>query len=385
MLLTQCAVCATELGLTSGKKCGRCSTRYCGPECQVQHWKEGGHDNLCKKIKKAGGAEQYNANKKYAEAVAVAVEKCAEDTKGQTCYICMEAVHRRTGEGLVRGCACGDRDGVASGTTGIAHVSCLAEQAKILWEEAEAKKMGDKAKSERWNRWCSCDLCEQRYHGVVRCALGWACWKTYVGRPETDPIRLSAMGMLGTGLSAVRNHEDALSVEEAELSMMRRLGAPEGDLLVAQGNLAGTYAILGRREEANRMLQEVYSGTLKLNGKQHKDTLGAASNYANSLKNLERFELAKALLRKTLPIARRVLGENDEITRKMRGNYAEALYLNPGATLDDLREAVTTLEETVPIARRVFGNTHPEIATMESVLQDARATLRARETPPGSA
>ena len=37
------------------------------------------------------------AAQKYTEAVAVAVEKCADDTKGQTCYICMEAVHRRTG------------------------------------------------------------------------------------------------------------------------------------------------------------------------------------------------------------------------------------------------------------------------------------------------
>ncbi len=80
MILTQCAVCATELGLTLGKKCGRCSTRYCGAACQVQHWKEGGHDKLCKPIKKAGGAEQYNANDKYTEAVAVA--KCADDTAG---------------------------------------------------------------------------------------------------------------------------------------------------------------------------------------------------------------------------------------------------------------------------------------------------------------
>ena len=62
MILTQCAVCATDLGLTLGKKCGRCSTRYCGPECQKQHWEGGGHDKLCKKIKKAGGAEQYKAN-----------------------------------------------------------------------------------------------------------------------------------------------------------------------------------------------------------------------------------------------------------------------------------------------------------------------------------
>ena len=84
MYLTKCAVCATELGLTLGKKCGRCSTRYCGPACQEQHWKDGGHDQLCKKIKKAGGAEQYNANNKYTEAVAEAVEECADDTKGHT-------------------------------------------------------------------------------------------------------------------------------------------------------------------------------------------------------------------------------------------------------------------------------------------------------------
>ena len=87
MILTNCAACAAPLGRSLGKKCGRCSTRYCGPECQVQHWKEGGHDKLCKQIKKAGGAEQLNANKKYAEAVAVAAAACADDTKGQTCYI----------------------------------------------------------------------------------------------------------------------------------------------------------------------------------------------------------------------------------------------------------------------------------------------------------
>ena len=83
MFLTKCAACAAELGLTLGKKCGRCSTRYCGPECQKQHWEEGGHDKLCRQIKKAGGAEQFHANQKYAEAVAVAAEECAEDTKGQ--------------------------------------------------------------------------------------------------------------------------------------------------------------------------------------------------------------------------------------------------------------------------------------------------------------
>ena len=74
MILTQCPVCAVELPSTNAKQCSRCKTRYCGAACQVQHWKEGGHDQLCKPIKKAGGAEQYNANEKYSEAVAIASE-----------------------------------------------------------------------------------------------------------------------------------------------------------------------------------------------------------------------------------------------------------------------------------------------------------------------
>ena len=50
-------------------------------------------------MQRGGGAEQYHANTKYAVAVAVAAEACADDTKGQTCYICTEAVHRHTKEG----------------------------------------------------------------------------------------------------------------------------------------------------------------------------------------------------------------------------------------------------------------------------------------------
>ena len=42
---------------------------------------------MCKKIHRGGNAEQYHADKKYKEAVAEAVEACADDTKGQTCYI----------------------------------------------------------------------------------------------------------------------------------------------------------------------------------------------------------------------------------------------------------------------------------------------------------
>jgi len=372
MILTQCAVCATELGLSLGKKCGRCSTRYCGAECQVQHWKEGGHDNLCKKIKKAGGAEQYNANTKYAEAVAVAVEKCADDTKGQTCYICTQALHWKTKEGLVRGCSC-------RGTAGFVHVSCLAEQAKILVAEAEENNLDNKALNEKWDRWHTCSLCKQKYHGVVSCALGWACWKTYLARPETDQFVDPAMGQLGAGLSDASQHEDALSVREAELSMMLRLGASANNILDKQNNIACTYYKLKRFEQALRMRQDVYSGRLKLSGEEHYDTLVAANNCAHSLVDLRRFEEAKTLLRKNVLVARRVLGESHITTLKMRWIYAEALYYDTGATLDDLREAATTLEDVVRTARRVLGGSHPLTPKFERALQMARTVLGARE------
>ena len=279
----------------------------------------------------------------------------------------------------MRMCAC-------RGTAGFAHVSCLAEQAKILMDEAEENNLDGERRRARWDRWHTCSLCEQRHHGVVLCALGWACWKTYMGRPEEDWAQLKgpAMTLLGNGLSDAKQDKDALSVREAQLSMYRRLGAPDENILDVQGNLSNTYAMLGRDEEANRMVRDVYAGRLRLSGEEAKDTLISASNYAISLLTLERLEEARTLLRKSISVARRVLGGNDDLTLRMRFNYARALYFDAGATLDDLREAVAMLAEMTPIARRVFGAVHPSTAAHELALRQARAALRARETPSDS-
>ena len=93
---------------------------------------------------------------------------------------------------------------------------------------------------------------------------------------------------------------------------------------------------------------------------------------------LHRFKEAKSLLRKTMPVARRVLGESHELTLKMRWIYAETLYKEDNATLDDLREAVTTGEEIERIARRVFGGAHPLAVDIERSLHNSRARLAAQ-------
>ncbi|CAH0367365.1 unnamed protein product [Pelagomonas calceolata] len=164
MILTNCAACAAPLA-HDAPRCVRCWTRYCDSTCQHDHWRRG-HKQMCKKIHRGGNAEQFNADKKYKEAVAVAVEACAEDTKGQTCYICTQALHWKTKEGLVRGCSC-------RGTAGFAHVSCLAEQAKILVAEADDELWGANVATSplhdrKWTQYIGAARTLIKKHGDVR-------------------------------------------------------------------------------------------------------------------------------------------------------------------------------------------------------------------------
>ena len=116
-------------------------------------------------------------------------------------------------------------------------------------------------------------------------------------------------------------------------------------------------------------------------GEESVENIGAAHNYANSLLDLKRFEEAKSLMRTTTPVARRVLGEGHSLTLLMRSSYAQVLYRDANASLEDYCEAATTLEDTDRIARRVFGGAHPVVKKIEIALRNARSMLqRAGET-----
>ena len=110
----------------------------------------------------------------------------------------------------------------------------------------------------------------------------------------------------------------------------------------------------------------------------------AAKNLAATLLDLKCYEEAKLVLRKAIPAARRVLGANNETTFRTRKCYARALFEDPAATLDDVREAVTTLDDVARISRRVMGVANPITRGIEYDIREARAALRARETPPGT-
>ena len=110
-----------------------------------------------------------------------------------------------------------------------------------------------------------------------------------------------------------------------------------------------------------------------------------ASNLAYALVELGRFDEAKALLRRMMPVARRVLGDSHIFNLKMRWTYAQALFQDANATLDDLGEAVTTLKDTARTARRVLGGAHPSTMGQETSLRSARAALAARDGADASA
>ena len=123
---------------------------------------------------------------------------------------------------------------------------------------------------------------------------------------------------------------------------------------------------------------------MKLYGEQHKNTLISSSNYAVSLVDARRFEEAKTLMRKMIPVAVRVVGEGHRITLVIRDIYAQTSYKDDGAALDDLREAVTMLEDAERIAQRVFGGAHPYVGHIGRSMNKARTALRARETASGT-
>ena len=125
-------------------------------------------------------------------------------------------------------------------------------------------------------------------------------------------------------------------------------------------------------------------------GASHDHTLRMRWTYAQSLyvdpgATLDDLREAVATLEDAERIARRVLGESHDLTIRVVRSYARALYEEGDATLDDLREAVATLAETERTARRVLGGAHPVTEEIEDDVQNARAALRACEAPSASA
>ena len=111
-----------------------------------------------------------------------------------------------------------------------------------------------------------------------------------------------------------------------------------------------------------------WSGQRAESARRNGDTLAAAYNYANSLLILERFKEAKRLLRKVIPVARRALGAEHDITLSLREDLSRAT-LDGESSAEEKREALQMLEDVAAVMRRVLGPAHPDTLHAQSDLK----------------
>ena len=274
----------------------------------------------------------------------------------------------------MRMCAC-------RGTAGFAHVSCLAEQAKILVDEADQNN-----KDAKWALWQRCKLCGQKHHGVVMHALGWLCWKTYLIRADSGAAKLwmlnESMTTLGLGLMEGDKYDEARIVFEAQIAELRRAGdVPDGVIIDAQCNLAACYGNLRLHQKALALFRELHAKRMAMHGPTP-NTLHMACNLGKSLvENGLRTE-GIAFLRDQLPHTRR-LGPDHEVSFVLRTDLAKALYFfdAPRAYLIEALDIFTDVHKR---ARRVMGASHPITTDAGDMIRRAQLALQLFEAHEGN-
>jgi hypothetical protein len=159
-------VCATCDARNARMLCARCtSVSFCDRACHLQGWPS--HKVVCKRIareKKAFKEKKQEAEVKANEAANDAVESCRlEVPSDAVCYLCL------CDKALVRSCSC-------RGTSGFAHVECLAKLGKSREQPSEAAPNG-----QHFDVWITCQACFQQHTGVVLLALVRRLWLDKVG------------------------------------------------------------------------------------------------------------------------------------------------------------------------------------------------------------
>jgi hypothetical protein len=180
-----------------------------------------------------------------------------------------------------------------------------------------------------------------------------------------------AMNRLSVGLSFSGHNADALSVQEAEFSTMKRVGASELNMLAVQNNLASSYTLIGRLADDLQIQRDVYLGQRRLGrGPSHKHTLIAALNLSTSL--VDTGNSPKVFISDQIALAERAFGSDHILTLDFQWGYSRAFTCDKDVSAEELAEVATILEETVKTAQHVLGSDHPRTCCIRNELALAR-------------
>ena len=217
----------------------------------------------------------------------------------------------------------------------------------------------------KFSVWCSRVLA-----GRVM-ALATAAWATYVQAPENNEKRLSAQVELSGQLLAAQRFAEARPRLEACLQTCARVG-DDARALVVTANLALSYHLEGRADDALQLTRAVFREQRRLRGPRHPETLLAASNLAGLLLSRGDAAAALGLLREARRNAAGLARDSD-VRLRLTYNIAHAL-----CATGNCEEAEALAEENLVLQNRVYGTAHPNAAAALELVGHVRAGLAAQ-------
>ena len=245
--------------------------------------------SFCKPIKRLVALSN-TMQSEVREAVAVAARNAPRHEGPDVRHTCTQAF---TGKRRRASCA-----GACRGTAGFAHVSCLAEQAKILIAEVEENNLEEEVLE--WEVGGGTRVACASKTATASCsARSVGVLEDDVGRSETDQVRAPAMNAWdrftdGRILRGRAVRERGRVVYEAAPWRIRK------DMLAARANLAVTYDALGRFEEALRC-EKTYTPILEAQMARKIKTSHSSPQLPVALVDLKRFEEAVTRCAKRRP------------------------------------------------------------------------------------
>ncbi len=152
-----------------------------------------------------------------------------------------------------------------------------------------------------------------------------------------------------------RKRDEALPFHEKALEVLNKtLGPDNKDTIAAISGLGNTYTVLGRPASGVQFLEEGYQRARKVIGDNNDETWMYGNNYANALRDLDRFEDALKIDQAAFGWRVKNLGPTAEAT--------EISQLNTGLDLMGLKrfaEAGITFEALYQSRRKRLGEDHP--------------------------
>ena len=167
------------------------------------------------------------------------------------------------------------------------------------------------------------------------------------------------MTQLANGLSANGYPDQALQIYRAKYDLDSRLDTDEQNMLITRGNIANCFFLQGQYAEGVAERRKIYERHVVLSGIEDKDTLREALNLATNLMTCRRFDEARSLLREPSNVAVRALGADNELTLRIRNQYAMMIHVSQSKDSPGARklcaEAVEIVADVHKRVKRIYG------------------------------